>query len=158
MCKVSLRLGPFCISLCVFASGICVAYTCHLDSDTIEATLHCSFILAVRDSSMPWPFRLVDNSLPRGNVEGRHGVLFSSNCLLLVGKSLSKLFGFLYLCLGQVRVGFAAGASGASACFDPSRPFPLTYWACKDLLAESWDLGRAIMPWGVCFVCVVGRC
>ena len=29
---------------------------------------------------------------------------------------------------------------------------------CKDLLAVLWDLGRAIVPWGVCFVCVVGRC
>ena len=26
------------------------------------------------------------------------------------GKNLSKLFGFVYLCLGRVRVGFAAGA------------------------------------------------
>ena len=43
-------------------------------------------------------------------------------------------------------------------CFDPLRLFPLTYWACKDLLAVLWDLGRAIVPWGVCFVCVVGRC
>ena len=34
----------------------------------------------------------------------------------------------------------------------------MTYWACKDLLAVLWDLGRAIVPWGVCFVCVVGRC
>ena len=29
---------------------------------------------------------------------------------------------------------------------------------CKDLLAVLWDLGRAIVPWGVCFICVVGRC
>ena len=36
-------------------------------------------------------------------VEGRHGMLFTTNCLLL-------LFGFVYLCLGRVRVGFAAGA------------------------------------------------
>ena len=43
-------------------------------------------------------------------VEGRHGVLFTTNCLLLVGKNLSKLFGFVYLCLGRARVGFAAGA------------------------------------------------
>ena len=81
-----------------------------VDSDTVEATLHRSFILAVRDSSTPWPFRLVDSSSLRGNVEGRQGVLFMTNCLLLVGKSLSKLFGFVYLCLGRVRVGFAAGA------------------------------------------------
>ena len=44
------------------------------------------------------------------SVEGRHGVLFTTNCLLLVGENLSKLFGFVYLCLGRVRVGFAAGA------------------------------------------------
>ena len=59
---------------------------------------------------MPWPFRSINNSLPRGNVEGRHGVLFMANCLLLVGKSLSKVFGFVYLCLGRVCVGFAVGA------------------------------------------------
>ena len=58
---------------------------------------------------MPWLFRSVDNSSPRGNVEGRHGVLFTANCLLLVGKNLSKLFGFVYLCLGRVREGFGAG-------------------------------------------------
>ena len=34
----------------------------------------------------------------------------------------------------------------------------MTYWVCKDLLAVLGDLGRAIVPWGVCFVCVVGRC
>ena len=34
----------------------------------------------------------------------------------------------------------------------------MTYWACKDLLAVLWDLGRAIVPGGVCFVCVVGHC
>ena len=34
----------------------------------------------------------------------------------------------------------------------------MTCWVCKDLLAVLWDLGRAIAPWGVCFVCVVGRC
>ena len=34
----------------------------------------------------------------------------------------------------------------------------MTCWVCKDLLAVLWDLGRAIVPWGVCFVCVVGRC
>ena len=43
-------------------------------------------------------------------VEGHHGVLFMTNCLLLVGKGLSKLFGFVYLCLGRVRVGFAVSA------------------------------------------------
>ena len=43
-------------------------------------------------------------------------------------------------------------------CFDPSRLLPLTYWACKDLLAVLWDLGRAIVPWGACFICVVGHC
>ena len=59
---------------------------------------------------MPWPFRSVDNLSPRGNVEGHHGVLFTTNCLLLVWKNLSKLFGFVYLCLGRVRLGFAAGA------------------------------------------------
>ena len=42
--------------------------------------------------------------------EGRHGVLFMTNCLLLIGKSLSKLFGFVYLYLGRVHVGFAASA------------------------------------------------
>ena len=25
-------------------------------------------------------------------------------------------------------------------------------------MAVFWHLGRAIVPWGVCFVCVVGRC
>ena len=25
-------------------------------------------------------------------------------------------------------------------------------------MAVLWDLGRAIVPWRVCFVCVVGRC
>ena len=25
-------------------------------------------------------------------------------------------------------------------------------------MAVLWDLGRAIVPWGACFVCVVGRC
>ena len=44
------------------------------------------------------------------SVEGHHGVLFTTNCLLLVGKSLSKLFGFVYLCLGRVCVGFAVSA------------------------------------------------
>ena len=68
---------------------------------------------------MPWPFRSVDNSSLRGNVEGRHGVLFTTNCLLLVGKSLSKLFGFVDLCLGRVRVGFAASAVVRNGLFGP---------------------------------------
>ena len=37
-------------------------------------------------------------------------MLVMTNCLLLVGKSLSKLLGFVYLSLGWVRVEFAAGA------------------------------------------------
>ena len=51
------------------------------------------------------------------NVEGRHGMLFMTNCLLLVGKNLSKLFGFVYLCLGRVRVWFAAGALARNGLF-----------------------------------------
>ena len=47
---------------------------------------------------MPWPFRSVNNSLPRGNVEGRHGMLFTSNCLLLAGESSSRCLG-LFICV-----------------------------------------------------------
>ena len=49
---------------------------------------------------MPWPFRLVDNLSPRGNVEGRHGVLFMSNCLLLAGECSSKCLGLVICVLG----------------------------------------------------------
>ena len=49
-------------------------------------------------------------SLLRRFVEGHHGMLFTTNCLLVIGKNLSKLFGFVYLCLGRVREGFSAGA------------------------------------------------
>ena len=61
----------------------------------------------VLDSMYTFPIAFCDVS---GYVEGRHGMLFTTNYLLLVGKNLSKLFGFVYLCLGRVRVGFAAGA------------------------------------------------
>ena len=43
-------------------------------------------------------------------VEGHHGMLFTTNCLLLIGKSLSQVFGLVHQCLRQVRVGIVAGA------------------------------------------------
>ena len=69
-----------------------------------------SFILAARDSSMPWPFRSVNNSSLRWNVEGapRHAVyvqLFAT-----CWEKLLLVFRLVYLCLGQVCVGFVAGA------------------------------------------------
>ena len=66
---------------------------------------------------MPWPFMSVDNLSLRGNVEGCHGMLFTANYLLLVGKSLSKVFGFVYLCLGRVRVGFSVSALVCNGLF-----------------------------------------
>ena len=47
---------------------------------------------------MPWPFRSVDNLSPRGNVEGCHSVLFTSNYLLLAGESSSRCLG-LFICV-----------------------------------------------------------
>ena len=50
-------------------------------------------------------------------VEGCHGMLFMTNCLLLVRKNLSKLFGFVYLCLGPVPLGFAVSAVVCNGLF-----------------------------------------
>ena len=57
---------------------------------------------------------------------------------------------------GSCRV--CSGRLGCIRLFWPFETLPLTCWVCKDLLAVLWDLGRAIVPWGVCFVCVDGPC
>ena len=44
-------------------------------------------------------------------------MLFTTNCLLLIGKSLSKVFGFVYLCLTRVCIGFAVGALVCNGLF-----------------------------------------
>ena len=68
-------------------------------------------------------------------VEGRHGMLFTTNCLLLVGEKLLQVFGFVYLCLGQVRVGFAASALVCNRLFWPFETLSL------DLLGLQRPIG-----------------
>ena len=79
---------------------------------------------------MLWPFRSVDNLLLRGNVEGCHGMLFTSNYLLLAGEGSSKYLGLFIYISGRVCIGFVPGCHSAhQVVMNPLGLFPLTYWA-----------------------------
>ena len=58
---------------------------------------------------MPWPFRLVDNLSPRGNVEACHGMLFTFKLLASYWGMLFQMFRLIYMYLRRVHVGFLYG-------------------------------------------------
>ena len=104
-------------------------------------------------SYVQWPFKLDDNSSPRGNVEGRHSrPCLYLNCLLLAGRCLSNCISLAICVSGRFVRGWYQMLQCAMDCFDPFELFTLMIFGLYGQLAELNAPGRAILPKVVCFI------